>query len=95
MNPSNPTSDQQPSRTPKGTLRAWLLLAMLAAPLTSLFAHPGHGHDNIVPPERSAHWFIEPEHAITWLLLGVLSWIAYRVLQQRTLRTEPVRNSQR
>lgn len=75
-------------------LRTGLAL-LLAMPFSSLLAHPGHGHETIVAPAQPAHWFIEPEHVLTWMLLGVLSWTAYRVLQQRTVRTEPVMDSDR
>jgi len=74
-------------------LRALALL--VAAPASPLLAHPGHGHETIVAPAQPAHWFIEPEHALTWMLLGMLTWAAYRVLQQRTVRTEPVWDSDR
>ena len=80
--------------TSASRLRTGLAL-LLATPFSSLLAHPGHGHETIVAPEQPAHWFIEPEHALTWMLLGVLTWAAFRVLQQRTLRTEPVTETHR
>ncbi|MBL9144348.1 MAG: hypothetical protein JNM99_11785 [Verrucomicrobiaceae bacterium] len=88
--------DAQAQRLHQGCSKRWAcLLALLAAPVTSLLAHPGHGHELIVAPSQPAHWFIEPEHAVTWMLLGVLTWTAYRLLQQRTVRTEPVTESDR
>ena len=80
----------------QGRSKLWAcLLAVLVAPASSLLAHPGHGHETIVAPSQPAHWFIEPEHAVTWMLLGFLTWTAFRVLQQRTVRTEPVTESER
>lgn len=83
-------------RMQQGHSKRWAcLFALLAAPVKSVLAHPGHGHEPIIAPSQPAHWFIEPEHSITWMLLGVLTWTAYRVLQQRTVRTEPVMETER
>jgi hypothetical protein len=68
---------------------------MLAAPMTSLLAHPGHDHAPLVSPSQPAHWFIEPEHATTWLIVSALTWTFYRVLTQRTVRSEPTAETYR
>ena len=90
MNPRNsPTciSNMQRLILGKRMLRLWLLPTMLTASVSSLLAHPGHEHPHFVPPSQPAHWFVEPEHALTWLLLGVLTWTMYRVLGHRIART--------
>ena len=76
--------------------RAHALIALLAAtPVASLLAHPGHTHPPVVPPAEPAHWFVEPDHAVTWLLLGVMVWMLRRVLRTSRAQIAPVKPTKR
>lgn len=52
-------------------------IAAFLALTSSVWAHPGHEHP-VTPPENPAHWFIEPEHLLSWAGIACVVAVFYK-----------------
>lgn len=55
-------------------------IALLAAPVSLVWAHPGHEHP-VTPPGSPLHMLVEPEHVIQVLALAGIVVVSYKVGQ--------------
>jgi hypothetical protein len=52
-------------------------IALLAAPVSQIWAHPGHEHP-VVPPGHPLHGFLEPQHLLQGLGLALIALVSYK-----------------